>query len=38
MQAVKFVLPVYFLTKLIFTEAVSMGHTIFNAYVIGDHV
>ena len=37
MQAVKIVLPVYFLAKLD-TEAVSTGHSIYNAYVIGDHV
>jgi len=38
MQAVKIVLPVYFLAKLIFIEVVSTGHSIYNAYVIGDHV
>jgi len=39
MQAVKIVLPVYFLaTSYIFSEAMSKGHSIYNAYVIGDHV
>ena len=38
MQAVKIVLPVYFLAKLIFPEAVSTGHSIYNAYLIGVHV
>ena len=42
MQAVKIVLPVYFLAKFDTSksshEAVSTGHSIYNAYVIGDHV
>jgi len=42
MQAVTIVLSVYFLAKfdtsLIFLEAVSTGHSIYNAFVIGDHV
>ena len=36
MQAVKIVLPVYF--QVIFPEAVLTGHSIYNAYVIGDYV
>ena len=41
MQAVKNVLPVYFLAKLTpvnLPEAMSTGHSIYNAYVIADHV
>ena len=42
MQAVKIVLPVYFLAKFDTSQsspqAVSTGHSIYKAYVIADHV
>ena len=42
MQAVKIVPPVLFLAKFDTSysspEAVSTGHSIYNAYVMGDHV
>jgi len=42
MQAVKSAIPVYFLGQiwhqLIFPGAVSIGHSICKAYIIGDHM
>ena len=38
MQAVKIVFRSQVWHQLIFPEAVSTGHSIYNAYIIGDHV
>ena len=38
MQAVKIVFRSQVWDQLIFAEAVSTGHSIYNAYIIGDHV